>query len=156
MKYCSKCGHQLIDEAVICVKCGCGVGRTSVNHNKESRTEKEEVKKYCHQCGHQLIGKAVICTNCGCGANVQSTNAYEEKQPEKDEADTGLLVLSVVVPVVGFILWALKNKETPKAAKTYGMASLIVCGVWLIIQLFIYASISSTINGIMDGIINGI
>lgn len=25
MKYCSKCGNQLLDEAVICVKCGCVV-----------------------------------------------------------------------------------------------------------------------------------
>ena len=25
MKYCSKCGNQLLDEAVICTKCGCAV-----------------------------------------------------------------------------------------------------------------------------------
>lgn len=27
MKYCSKCGNQLMDEAVICTKCGCMVER---------------------------------------------------------------------------------------------------------------------------------
>lgn len=26
MKYCSKCGAELMDEAVICPKCGCAVG----------------------------------------------------------------------------------------------------------------------------------
>ena len=26
MKYCSKCGKELVDEAVICVGCGCMVG----------------------------------------------------------------------------------------------------------------------------------
>ena len=26
MKYCAKCGAELMDEAVICVKCGCPVG----------------------------------------------------------------------------------------------------------------------------------
>ena len=26
MKYCSKCGAQLMDEAVICLRCGCAVG----------------------------------------------------------------------------------------------------------------------------------
>ncbi|MCR4726389.1 MAG: zinc ribbon domain-containing protein [Clostridia bacterium] len=26
MKYCSKCGTELVDEAVVCVKCGCAVG----------------------------------------------------------------------------------------------------------------------------------
>ena len=30
MKYCVKCGAELFDEAVICVKCGCAVGGTTV------------------------------------------------------------------------------------------------------------------------------
>lgn len=25
MKFCSKCGHQLVDEAVVCVNCGCAI-----------------------------------------------------------------------------------------------------------------------------------
>lgn len=25
MKFCSKCGHELVDEAVVCVNCGCSV-----------------------------------------------------------------------------------------------------------------------------------
>ena len=28
MKYCSKCGAELFDETVICVKCGCPVGNS--------------------------------------------------------------------------------------------------------------------------------
>ena len=28
MKYCSKCGNQVMDEAVICPKCGCPVENT--------------------------------------------------------------------------------------------------------------------------------
>lgn len=27
MKYCSKCGKELIDEAVVCVHCGCSTGK---------------------------------------------------------------------------------------------------------------------------------
>ena len=29
MKYCSKCGNELLDEAVICPKCGCSTGYRS-------------------------------------------------------------------------------------------------------------------------------
>ncbi len=29
MKYCSKCGHELRDEAVVCVGCGCAVEATN-------------------------------------------------------------------------------------------------------------------------------
>lgn len=28
MKYCSKCGKELLDEAVVCTNCGCAVGNT--------------------------------------------------------------------------------------------------------------------------------
>ncbi|MCI9215419.1 MAG: zinc-ribbon domain-containing protein [Oscillospiraceae bacterium] len=31
MKYCSKCGNELFDEAVICPKCGCPVGSGTAN-----------------------------------------------------------------------------------------------------------------------------
>ena len=35
MKFCTKCGHELVDEAVVCTNCGCAV----VN---EVKTEKED------------------------------------------------------------------------------------------------------------------
>lgn len=33
MKYCSKCGKQLLDEAVVCVGCGCLVGEIPKSRN---------------------------------------------------------------------------------------------------------------------------
>lgn len=33
MKYCSKCGKELRDEAVVCVGCGCPVPITSASNN---------------------------------------------------------------------------------------------------------------------------
>ncbi len=40
MKYCSKCGAQLLDEAVICIKCGCAVSPVGVP-TQEKATKKE-------------------------------------------------------------------------------------------------------------------
>ena len=38
MKYCSKCGNELFDEAVICPKCGCSTGAMpSSNQNVDER-----------------------------------------------------------------------------------------------------------------------
>lgn len=108
--------------------------------------------KYCSKCGHQLIDEAIVCTNCGCSVSMSNSHYYSENLSEKDETDAGLLVLSIIIPIVGFILWMLKHKDTPKAAKTYGMAALIVCGVWIAIQVFIYVSLSSTISGIINSI----
>lgn len=44
MKYCSKCGKELMDEAVICVNCGCAVvneqtaNQTAVQNRESSGT----------------------------------------------------------------------------------------------------------------------
>lgn len=41
MKYCSKCGKELVDEAIICTGCGCSVQYENHSINKE-------VKKYSY------------------------------------------------------------------------------------------------------------
>ncbi len=33
MKYCSKCGAEMMDEAVICIKCGCATENTRVTQD---------------------------------------------------------------------------------------------------------------------------
>ena len=35
MKYCSKCGNELFDEAVVCPKCGCATEQTAKNTPKK-------------------------------------------------------------------------------------------------------------------------
>lgn len=37
MKYCSKCGNELMDEAVICPKCGCPAGPVPVQNNSSDK-----------------------------------------------------------------------------------------------------------------------
>ena len=34
MKFCTKCGAELMDEAIICVKCGCSVESNTISHSK--------------------------------------------------------------------------------------------------------------------------
>ena len=42
MKYCAKCGHELIDEAIVCTNCGCMTGPIPKKFgNKSSHTIKE-------------------------------------------------------------------------------------------------------------------
>jgi hypothetical protein len=65
MKYCSKCGKELFDEAVICVNCGCAVDNFNVKKEQTSAVINPNVK-YCSKCGKQLMAEAVVCINCGC------------------------------------------------------------------------------------------
>lgn len=40
MKFCSKCGAQLFDEAVVCTSCGCAVdGNHAINSQKNANDE---------------------------------------------------------------------------------------------------------------------
>ena len=36
MKFCTKCGNELFDEAIVCTKCGCMVGQTPINVQSQS------------------------------------------------------------------------------------------------------------------------
>lgn len=105
---------------------------------------------FCSKCGHELVDEAIVCTKCGCGVNTCHT--VKNIVPEKDEADVGLIILSVIVPIIGLVLWVLKNKETPNAAKAYGTAALIVCGVWIALYLLVSILISSAVSGFIQGI----
>lgn len=55
-----------------------------------------------------------------------------------DKANVGLVILSVFIPIVGIILWIVKKKETPKAAKSYGLAGLITMLVNLVLSIVIF------------------
>ena len=42
MKFCTKCGHELVDDAVICLACGCMVGGANAPKKAETSTESPE------------------------------------------------------------------------------------------------------------------
>ena len=41
MKYCEKCGNQLMDEAVMCPKCGCAAGKSQSEHQKDEQSKSQ-------------------------------------------------------------------------------------------------------------------
>lgn len=46
MKYCTKCGNELYDEAVLCPKCGCPVQNASISADKPSGGLKTAAKVF--------------------------------------------------------------------------------------------------------------
>ena len=63
--YCTNCGAELSDNAVVCVKCGCS---PAGNGN------------YCGNCGAETAKGAVACVKCGCAlgsvANGKESNRW--------------------------------------------------------------------------------
>ena len=68
MKYCTTCGNEVMDEAVICPKCGC-----EIIGKKHS---------FCHHCGAEVNPDAVICVKCGC--TVQHKQIEDKKNVLSD------------------------------------------------------------------------
>lgn len=88
--------------------------------------------KYCMKCGKELVDEAVICTGCGCSVDIPKNHAT-------DEISGGLMTLSILLPIVGIILWPVKHKQTPKAAMTYGVTGIISWIVWYIVFMLLLA-----------------
>ena len=59
MKYCSKCGNQLFDEAVICPQCGCATGYQEHTIRKQTSTM-QTVAKIFMIIGTVVSGFAII------------------------------------------------------------------------------------------------
>ena len=83
--------------------------------------------KFCQHCGKEIMDEAVICPGCGC--SVQATNDAKAAEVAQyiysQGANIGLVVLSVFIPLFGFIYWPLKAKTEPKTARACGIAAII-------------------------------
>lgn len=53
--FCSICGKEANNEAIVCINCGCSLN--SIGKGKA---------KYCSHCGSEVIPEAVVCVQCGC------------------------------------------------------------------------------------------
>lgn len=116
MKYCSQCGKELVDEAVVCPNCGCAV-QTPVSQQED---------------------KPSTCPNCGCAVQAPVN-------PQEDKPSTGLNILAFLFPLVGLILFLCFQKTTPVRAKAIGKWALIgfIVGVALSILSGVLGALAS-------------
>ncbi len=71
--------------------------------------------KYCSTCGKEIHENAVVCPHCGC----QVSPAYD------DTPSMGLNILSLLIPIVGLVLFCVNYSNKPVSAKSYGLWALI-------------------------------
>lgn len=61
MKYCEKCGNQLLDEAVMCPKCGCAVAGKQPTKEQNEKAKKPSQRchiHYCWRCNNRYLHSA--------------------------------------------------------------------------------------------------
>ena len=98
MKFCSNCGSQIADQAVVCVNCG-----TPVNNNApvaqpaaNQYAAAQAATRYCPNCGSQISAQAVVCVNCGCA--VSNTPGYNT-----GAKSSGMTTAAKVLMILGTI-----------------------------------------------------
>ncbi len=87
MKFCSSCGSQIHENAVICVNCGASQTSSVVSD-----------KKFCSICGNECIKDAVICVNCGTPFSTPTAT----KKPHKPVSPAKIVsVIAIILVALG-------------------------------------------------------
>ena len=131
MKFCSHCGAEIRDEAIMCPKCGCTVTVGTVKSPKSQNCiitddcQKTQNNKYCTYCGAEVLKEAVVCPKCGCPVKFTAVST--------DNAGSGLQTAAKVFMVLGCVGFALL--ACLMAIVALSMLSIIpdLCTVYLIL-----------------------
>lgn len=87
---------------------------------------------YCKNCGKEIHDDAVMCVHCGVPTG-KSMKINSKEADLYEPANTGLVVLSVLIPLAGIILGIINISSGKKhAGKVYlwtGIIVWLVCGV---------------------------
>ena len=94
---------------------------------------------FCNKCGNQMPEGAGFCNKCGAASAAPAPQQpypgqpvyYQAPPPEPDVPNTGLNALSFFIPIVGFIVYATSNAQTPIKAKACLKMSIIGVCCWV-------------------------
>lgn len=82
---------------------------------------------FCRKCGKEIDDEAVVCIHCGCATD-KATPPAKQHGPDYDpdsKADFVEILLSVLIPIAGIIMYFVKKDTRPKAAKTCLLVGII-------------------------------
>ena len=120
--FCSSCGREINDQAVVCPYCGVQTANA------------QQIPQQVNYGGQQ---------NYGAPQQNQNMNQYPQAV-EADETNVGIVVLSVLFPIVGIILGAVNmSNGKKKSGKAYLMAGIISAAVSFVIGIILGIVIAS-------------
>lgn len=83
---------------------------------------------YCNKCGKEIDDQAVVCVHCGCETGYAAQNHKPNYDPESG-ADFVEILLSLLIPIAGVIMYFVKKDTRPKAAKTCLLVGVITWAI---------------------------
>ena len=107
--FCRNCGKELLEQAVACTGCG---------------MNPKEGCQHCPSCGTETKEKQIICT--ACGGSLENGNSSEWSTG----VYIGLLISSVIIPLIGFIYGGIQVKKAHPNSKRKDQAwHFVIAGV---------------------------
>ncbi|MFA6860266.1 MAG: zinc ribbon domain-containing protein [Clostridia bacterium] len=74
---------------------------------------------YCPKCGKEISNEAVLCVHCGAQiGKIKNGSGIDDNSPL-------WLVLGILVPLIGLVLFLIWKDEKPVCAKQCGKGALI-------------------------------
>ena len=113
--YCSNCGNELSDKAVICPQCGCIANKTA----------------------YDAAFNAVKNENAGGGNSASVTTSVQKE----DKPNPALSLLSFFMPLFGIIIYFADRHKTPVSCRKYLKWSIISIAAWILFYVLYVAFI---------------
>jgi uncharacterized membrane protein YvbJ len=97
---------------------------------------------YCSQCGELTDDDSKFCAKCGnaIGQTVQTTPV----SAVKDESNTGLNIISFLIPIIGVVLYIIYHEKEPIKAKGVGKWTIISVVIGIVFWIIYVAIIASS------------
>lgn len=90
-------------------------------------------KVICPKCGSENVVKTsennYDCPNCGQQFKVEVQAATTSPNSIDDKLNVGWIFATIIIPLIGLILYFVKKDETPESAKNYLWISI---GAWIL------------------------
>ncbi|MBE6845007.1 MAG: zinc ribbon domain-containing protein [Ruminococcus sp.] len=113
--YCTHCGNELDNKAVICTKCGC------------------IANKAAYDAAFNAVGQN------GASHNSESTNntpvQTSQAQNIIDKPNPGFSILSFFIPIFGIVIYLAEHKKTPVACKRYLIWSIVSIALTVLVYV---------------------
>jgi len=96
---------------------------------------------YCTNCGKNIGYSERFCTNCGSAINVSCNNLNNSDIKKEDKPNVFLIILCILCPIAGFVMFLCMKDSSPKSAKSYGISALIsfIISSILAVLCFVFA-----------------
>lgn len=87
---------------------------------------------YCQKCGKEINDDADVCVNCGTlVAPKNNTNTTDRPASALE------IIITILIPIVGAVLYYAYKNDKPTAAKTLNKIAIIAFVVYLLAGFFV-------------------